>query len=75
MKTLETANKLKDTIIFINEDFSRAAMDITKKLWERVKELKKNGKHAFLKYDFFPNLAHQGKFDIFEHSLFSYYYT
>ena len=35
MKTLETVNKLKDTIIFINEDFSRAAMDITKKLWER----------------------------------------
>ena len=42
-KTLHLANKLKD--------FSRATMDITEELWERVKELRKDEKLVLRKYD------------------------
>ena len=52
-KILETVNKLKDTISFINEVFSRATMDITKELWKRMKESQKEGKYPLLKYNKF----------------------
>ncbi|XP_065658502.1 uncharacterized protein LOC136083018 [Hydra vulgaris] len=50
-KILTSAKKLKGTGIFINEDFSNETMEIRKKLWEEVKQLRKEGKYAIIKYD------------------------
>ena len=48
---LTNARKLKDTGIFIYEDFSRETVLIRQKLWEEVKKLQDQGKYAVLNYD------------------------
>ena len=50
-------------------------MDTRKELWEKVKELRKEGKYAVLKYDsnFLGNSAIKYKCDVFQHSLYSGY--
>ena len=48
---LKNARKLKDTDYYINEDFSKETIEITKENWKKVKELRKNGKYVILVYD------------------------
>ena len=36
---------------YINEYFSKETVEIKKENWEKVKELRKNGKYAILVYD------------------------
>ena len=50
-KILKSAKKLRGTGIFINEDFSRETVEIRKKKWEKVLELRAQGKYAILQYD------------------------
>ena len=42
---------MKDTGFHIRDDYSKETISICKKLWEDVKNVRKNGKHAVLKYD------------------------
>ena len=42
--------KLKDTGIFIYEDFCSDAMELRKSLWEKVLEYRRQGKYAYLNY-------------------------
>ena len=42
---------IRRVLFFKIEDFSRATLDIRNELWEEVKELRKEGKYAALKYD------------------------
>ena len=46
----ETAYKLKGSEIFINEDFSKQTTDLRKELWKEVKQLRSEGKIAYLNY-------------------------
>jgi hypothetical protein len=48
---LQNAKKLKDTGIFIKEDFSYETQQIRKSLWEEVKGIRESGKYAVIKYD------------------------
>ena len=48
---MKRAFKLKDTGFYIREDYSKETISIRKKLWEEVKNLRKKGKYAVLKYD------------------------
>ena len=48
---LSKAKKLKNTGIFINEDFCADTMMKRKALWDKVKEHRKNGKFATVRYD------------------------
>ena len=48
---LSNARKLKDSGIYINQDYSKATMDIRKEKWETVKNLRKQGTYAVLVYD------------------------
>ena len=50
-RILKNAKYLKNTGIFINEDFSKETIEKRKKLWEDVIKLRKEGKYAILKYD------------------------
>ena len=50
-RILKYAKYLKNTGIFINEDFSKETIEKRKKLWEDVIKLRKEGKYAILKYD------------------------
>ena len=43
--------KLKDTGFYVKDDYSKEAISIHKELWEAVKNLRKKGKYAVLKYD------------------------
>ena len=36
---------------YINEGFSKKTVEIRKENWKKVKELRKNGKHAILVFD------------------------
>ena len=47
---MKNAKKLKNTNIFIDEDFSPEIMEYRKQLWEEVKELRKKGNIAHLNY-------------------------
>ena len=47
---MKNAKKLKNTNIFIDEDFSPEIMEYRKQLWEEVKELRKKGNIAYLNY-------------------------
>ena len=51
VKILKNARRLKDTGIYINEDFSKETTEIRKRLWEQVKKLRDQGKYAIIKYD------------------------
>ena len=42
--------KLKGSNIFINEDFSKQTTDLRKELWREVKQLRSEGKIAYLNY-------------------------
>ena len=48
---LSAAKKLKGQNIYINEDFSKEAMNIRKEKWKSVKLLRSQGKYAILVYD------------------------
>ena len=49
-KVLRSAKKLKDTGIFIYEDFSKATMELRKSLWEEVLYNRQQIKVAYLNY-------------------------
>ena len=49
-ETLRYTRKLKENKIFINEDFCYETMQYRKKLWEEVKNLRSQGKIAYLNY-------------------------
>ena len=51
MKMLKNARRLKNTGIYINEDFSKETTEIRKILWEKVKQLRDQGKYVLIKYD------------------------
>ena len=42
---------LKDTNIYIYEDFSKETMAIRKSLWDEVKKVQQRRKYAVIKYD------------------------
>lgn len=50
-RILKSSNKLKNTGLYINEDFSKETIDIRKRNWEKVKEYRQQGKFAALSYD------------------------
>ena len=47
---LKNVNKPKGSDVYINEDFSRETTELRKKLWEEVKQLRSEGKFAYLNY-------------------------
>ena len=47
---LRNVHKLKGSDIFINEDFSKQTTDLRKELWREVKQLRSEGKIAYLNY-------------------------
>ena len=47
---LKNVNKLKGSDIYINEDFSRETTELKEKLWDKVKQLRSDGKFAYLNY-------------------------
>ena len=47
VKILKEAKKLKGTNIYINEDFSRATVEIRKKLWAEIKDRREKGRKSF----------------------------
>ena len=49
-KILKYAKCLKDTGIFIYEDFCKGTMDLRKKIWNKVLEHCKQNKFAYLNY-------------------------
>ena len=49
-KFFQNAKKLKDTGIFIYEDFCSDTMELRKSLWEKVLEYRWQGKYAYLNY-------------------------
>ncbi|XP_065683941.1 uncharacterized protein LOC136096517 [Hydra vulgaris] len=51
VKVLQTANKLKGTGIYINEDFSNETREIRKGLLNEMKEHRKNSKYSVIIYD------------------------
>ena len=50
-RILAEAKKRKPKVIQIYEDFSRATVEMQKKNWEKVKELRAQNKHTILVYD------------------------
>ena len=49
-KILKSAKCLKDTEIFIYQDFCKDTMDLQKKLWNKVLEYCKQNKFAYLNH-------------------------
>ena len=49
-KVLLNKKKLKDTGIFIYEDFSKAKMELRKSLWEKVLQYRQQNEIAYLNY-------------------------
>ena len=47
---MKNAKKLKNTNIFIAEDFSPETMEYRKQFWEEVKKLRRKGNVAYLNY-------------------------
>ena len=45
---LRNVHKLKGSDIFINEDFSKKTTDLGKELWKAVKQVRSEGKIAYL---------------------------
>ena len=50
-RILAEAKKMKPKGIQIYEDFSKTTVEIQKKNWEKVKDLKAQNKYAILVYD------------------------
>ena len=48
---MKNANRLKNTGIYINEDFCKETNDIRKSLWPKVQELRKQNKYAYIQYN------------------------
>ena len=48
--SLKNVHKLKESGIFIKEDFSKQTMDLRKELWKEVKQLHSEGKIVYLEY-------------------------
>ena len=44
---LRNVHKLKGSVIFMNEDFSKQTTDLRKELWKEVKQLRSKGKIAY----------------------------
>ena len=42
----KNVNKLKESDIYINEEFSRETTELRKKLWDEVKQLRSESKFA-----------------------------
>ena len=51
IKILKNVKKLKNTGIYINEDFCRETMEKRKELWKEVKRLREEGKYAVIQYN------------------------
>lgn len=51
MKILYNCKKLKNTGVYVNEDFARETMDKRRELWEEVQRLRQEGKYAVLRFD------------------------
>ena len=49
-KIIQNSKKLKNTGIFVCEDFCKDTMDLRKQLWEKVLEHRANNKIAYLNY-------------------------
>ena len=47
---LKNVNKLKGSDVYVNENFSRETTELRKKLWDEVKQLRSEGKFAYLNY-------------------------
>ena len=47
---LKNVNKLQGSDVYKDENFSRETMELRKKLWEKVKQLRSEGKFAYLNY-------------------------
>ena len=47
---MRNVKQLKNTSIVMDEDFSPKTMEYRKQLWEKVKELRRNGNIAYLNY-------------------------
>ena len=45
---LKNVNKLKGSDVYTNKDFSRETTELRKKLWEEVKQLRSEGRLAYL---------------------------
>ena len=52
---MKNAKKLKNTNIFIDEDFSPETMEYRKQLWEEVKEVHRKGNIAYLNHQLVVN--------------------
>ena len=49
-RIIQSLKKLKNTGIFIYEDFCKDTMDLRKQLWEKVLEHRANNKISYLNY-------------------------
>ena len=49
-KILSNAKKLKNTGIFVYEDYCKETMDLRKSLWEEVLQRRQQNKIAYLNY-------------------------
>ena len=47
---LKNLNKLKGSDVYVNEEFNKETTELRKKLWEEVKQLRSEGKFAYLNY-------------------------
>ena len=47
---LKNVNKLKGSDIYINKDFRRETTELREKLWDEAKQLRSDGKFAYLNY-------------------------
>ena len=47
---LKNSHRLKRTTYYVNEDFSKEKLAYRKKLWEKIKALRKESKLAYLNY-------------------------
>ena len=50
-ENIKKGRRLKNTGIYINEDFPKETTEIRKRFWELVKQLRDQGKYAIIKYD------------------------
>ena len=64
-KILKNAKKLKNSGIYIYEDFCNDTMELRKSLWEEVMEHRRQGKFAFLNYRSIIVRNHNGVFFLF----------
>ena len=51
VKIMKNCKKLRNTGIYINEDFCKETNELRKKLWEDVKRLRQDGKYAVIQYN------------------------